>query len=108
MLRRTHGPARNAGVLHEMQIDGLRALALFVRLRLKAHPLPFVEIGKASAFHGGNMEEDIRAAAVRGDEAEPFVCIEKFHSSLLRHISLPDFPADALTGDYFLESAAKA
>src|ERR1700733_8398377 len=53
------------------------------------------------------MEEDVGAAAVRGDEAKAFIRVEKFDSSLLRHISLPDFHADALTSDYFFAAPQK-
>jgi hypothetical protein len=94
--------------LDEMQIDGFGAFALFVRLGLVAHPLPFIEGRKTRPLHGGDVEKNIGAASIRGDEAEPFVGIEKFDCALLRHISLPDFTTLALLANaYFLRAPQK-
>jgi hypothetical protein len=51
--------------------------------RLKLDPLAGLQSFGRRAFDGGDVEENIRAAAVRPDEDEPATAIEPFDDSRL-------------------------
>ena len=55
-----------------------RALVL---LELEAHALAFVEAGEASTLDSRDVDEHVRAAMLRLDEAEAFLLVEPFNST---------------------------
>src|SRR5689334_18774580 len=53
-------------------------LALSSALEIEADLLPLVELTQARLFDGGDVDEHVRTAAIRLDEAEAFCGVEPF------------------------------
>src|SRR5690242_6855465 len=80
-----HGAIRTSPSSGLGRLDGgdshrLGALGSLLDLELDA--LVLLEGAEAAALDLGKVHEDILRPVVRGDEAEAFVAVEPFHSSL--------------------------
>jgi hypothetical protein len=58
-----------------------------VLLDLVAHLLAFLQITQAGALDGADMNENVRSAIIRLDEAKALLTVEPFHSSV-SHVTL--------------------
>jgi len=81
--------AENGCLARNLQVDRLRALAAAIRFGVEAYLLVFRQSGQSGSLHGGNVNEDVRAALVRLDESEALVGVEEFYSPSLGHASGP-------------------
>ena len=79
------------GSAGHVEIDGLRAFAATIRLRVVADLLVLGQSVEAGRLNGGDMNEDISAAIVRLDEAEAFIRVEKLYYARFGHASGPFF-----------------
>src|SRR3974390_3262293 len=77
IARRSRGPAGSDG----LELAGGHLAAALVALDLVGDLLPFVDRTKARPFVRADVDEDVRTARVRLDEAEALGRIEPFHSA---------------------------
>jgi hypothetical protein len=77
-----------AAVFLDLQFNGLGTLAMSIRLGFEGNALVAHEGCQAGSFHGGDMNEDVRIAIVRHDEAESLVRLEELHDASLTWAAL--------------------
>ena len=72
----------------DLQLNGLRSLAVTIRLGLEGDALIAFQSGQARALDSRDMHEDIGLAIVRHDEAEALVGLEELNRSRLARAAL--------------------
>src|SRR5690606_40145679 len=71
-------------LVENLQVHGLRTFALGVRQSLEVDLLAFDQLREAGALNSADVDEHVRAAAVRRDEAEAAGAVEELHDAILR------------------------
>src|SRR5258708_466850 len=74
-------PSRYRSVLGGLELAGGHLAATLVALELEGDLLAFVERSEARAFHGRDVDENVRAAVVRLDEAEALGGVKPLHGA---------------------------
>src|SRR4051794_35846814 len=77
---------------HGADVRGLRALLALLNLEL--HPLVLLQRPVPGRLDGAEVDEDVRRAAVGGDEAVPLLAVEPLHGALCHGGASPSVGAD--------------
>jgi hypothetical protein len=80
------------------ELNSLRALAPLVRLGFKRDAHALGQVLQSRLLKGCDVDKDVVAAAIRLDEAEPLLFVEKFHCPSLTHRFATDLSAFSMLG----------